>query len=238
MTASLFSYNVKEIVFYQISIKMKLESNLENKISNLNELRSDLLNLAHKNLTLDNKNFYTIDWLFFAAINRSISNIAGFIEMINHDNFLLMNSIVRLQLDTVIRFYAIHLVNDPNDLINRILGGEEIKKIKDKNGNKMTDRYLCEQLSQKDNGFHWVNVYDHGCGFIHLCRTHIPSFLDEQTKSPDGTYQVTFGQHGGNAVSQDTKIESIDCMYHLSTLLYKLLHEWVIEKKLLLSKKS
>lgn len=209
---------------------MKFKSNLENKISNLNELHSDFLNLAHKNLTLDNKNLYSKDWLFFAAINRSISNIAGFIEMVSHDNFLLMNSIIRLQLDTVMRFCAIHLVIDPNDLVNRILHGEKIDKIKDKNGDKMTDRHLCEQLSKKDNGFPWVNVYEHGSGFIHLCKTHILSFIDDQPKFPDGIYQITLGQHGGNAVSQDTKIESIDCMYHLSTLLYKFLHEWVKEK--------
>lgn len=209
---------------------MKLESNLENKVNKLNDVHLDFLKLAHKNLTLDNKNFYSIDWLFFAAVNRSISNIAGFIEMVKNDNFLLMNSIVRFQLDTVMRFCAIYLATDSTDLVNRILSGERIDKIKDKNGKKMTDRYLCEQLSKKDNGFHWINVYEHGSGFIHLCKTHFLSFIDDQSKFPDGTYKITLGKHGGNAVPQETKLESIDCMYHLSTLLYKFLHEWVKEK--------
>jgi len=71
-------------------------------------------------------------------------------------------------MDCVLRTYASTLVSDSTAFCQSVLfNNMQISKIKDKDNNNMTDRYLCESLG------HYLNLpiydsYKKICGFVHF----------------------------------------------------------------------
>ena len=97
--------------------------------------------------------------------------VSGFCDLIERKNFICAAPLVRLMLDNLLRFYAVWLVDKPHDFATEILiEGKEIRKIKDRNGKKMTDKYLADQLSKE---YKWIsNTYRETSGYIHLSSKH------------------------------------------------------------------
>lgn len=98
-----------------------------------------------------------------------------------------MAPIVRMHLDTAIRLHAPQLVDDPNQLADRMLRGENLDKIKDRCGEKLRDAYIRDQMVRawKDQGtdLDWINkIYEKTSGHIHLSNIHTHA-----TTSPVGT---------------------------------------------------
>ena len=72
-----------------------------------------------------------------------------------------------MQLDTALRFYAGFIVHEPHEFAMNVLKGDRIDKMKDKDGNRMTDRYLVTQLA---NEYPWVEeVYERASNYVHYC---------------------------------------------------------------------
>ena len=76
-----------------------------------------------------------------AALHRSISLVRGFCALIP-DNYISAASLVRLQLDSTLRFSALSFVADPEDFAKKVSSGERINKLEDREGERMTDAYL------------------------------------------------------------------------------------------------
>ena len=77
-----------------------------------------------------------------------------------------VRTLLRTQLDSMMRLYAFSLVANPHDMAVKVLGGTHIRKIKDRSGNQLTDAYLVSKLS-KD--IEWLpRVYERTSGFVHL----------------------------------------------------------------------
>jgi len=80
-------------------------------------------------------------------------------------------SLLRIQLDTFIRFHALAISKDSNKFVNDILDGRHIRNMKDKDGNKMTDGYLVDLLSYE---YPWLkDVYKNLSGYIHFSGNHL-----------------------------------------------------------------
>ena len=57
----------------------------------------------------------------------------------------------------LLRIFAGTLVDDTNKFVSDFLQGKHIRNLKDRDGNRMTDRYLVEKLSDE---YPWLpNVY-------------------------------------------------------------------------------
>lgn len=143
------------------------------QIRGLEEQKTSQLALVTRCLDGSNKNFYLEDILVIAALNRSVSNIDSFIHSAIQKNYLTLGSLVRLQLDSVLRLSALWLVADRHDFTRRVIKGEEIRKIKDRDNQQLTDRYLCNLLSRAHNAQWIVQVYKQTSGFIHLSEKHL-----------------------------------------------------------------
>src|SRR6516162_5203015 len=68
-----------------------------------------------------------------AALNRSISLVHGFCTLIP-DNYISAASLVRLQLDSAVRFTALWLVEDREEFAKNVSSGQQINRVKDRDG--------------------------------------------------------------------------------------------------------
>ncbi len=147
-----------------------MSSTIDTKLHELEEIKDDHLSLLETMLRIDS-NLLPMDILVSATVKRSLALIGALSLLVNAKNYSSAASLCRLQLDSCLRLYAAYRVEDPQLLAKKVLEGESIRKIKDKDGQRMTDRYLSDTLGLE---FDWVpNVYRETSGFIHLSKKHI-----------------------------------------------------------------
>ena len=167
------------------------QKNLENAILRLQETENKLLKIGMTMLSSDNGNLFPVDFVAVGAMKRTVSNTEGFITLIKAHNMTSARSLLRIQLDTFMRFSAIWLVDKPHDLANEIIAGKHIRNIKDKNGNKMTDYYLVENLTKE---YPWVkDVYRNLSGYIHFSSTHLFNAI-ENVDNEINTMNIKIGK--------------------------------------------
>ncbi|QOZ44771.1 hypothetical protein XH89_15775 [Bradyrhizobium sp. CCBAU 53340] len=91
--------------------------------------------------------------------------------MIEQRNSLVASSIIRMQLDTVLRLYAMFWVADPEKFAEKVFKGTDINKLKTADGELLTDGYLKKRLGAKND---WIRpVYSETSGYIHFSNRHI-----------------------------------------------------------------
>ena len=96
--------------------------------------------------------------------------IGGFCDLIPK-NYVCAAPLVRLQLDNVLRFSALWLVSDSQDFVTKVLEGKQINKLRDRDGQRMTDRNLVDKMKARHPGVE--QVYDDTCGYVHLSDAHL-----------------------------------------------------------------
>src|SRR5437773_2500032 len=77
------------------------------------EMGKFILSLAH----------YPLDYWAASVLNRSLALISGFATLIEARNFVAAVPLLRLQLDTWLRFSAAWLVVNPHELAVQVLAG-------------------------------------------------------------------------------------------------------------------
>ena len=125
----------------------KSSKSLNEALSDLRKTEDELLKLGQDMLSADGGNLFPVDLLAIGAMKRTASNTEGFITLVEAKNMTSARSLLRVQIDTFMRFSSIWLVDSPHELANDVISGKHIRNIKDKSGQKMTDRYLVDTLS-------------------------------------------------------------------------------------------
>jgi hypothetical protein len=114
---------------------------------------------------------FPLDLMAFGAIKRNISTASAFCLMIESWNMACARALLRIHIDTSLRFSAAWLVEKPHEFANDVLKGERIDKIKDKNGKFLRDAYLVEKRSFD---YAWLpEVYKNLSSYVHLSGSHI-----------------------------------------------------------------
>jgi hypothetical protein len=105
-----------------------------------------------------------------SVLKRSVSLVFGFTSLIKERNFICAASLIRLQLDNLLRFRAAFMVADPNQFVVDVLSGEEVRRLVDRNGEKMTDAFLQRSLASE---YPWPqHLYKATSGYIHFSEQH------------------------------------------------------------------
>jgi hypothetical protein len=126
-------------------------------------------------------------------------------------------SLLRLQLDTVLRLYALFWVADPEDFATKVFNGISVNKLKASDGSLMTDRYLRDRIASKND---WVPaVYAESSGYIHFSHRHIKAALPMEDSTTGqaqvhiGHYDVdmSVGYYGERRLAEDPPGGSPDC---------------------------
>ena len=142
------------------------------------------------------------------------------------NNYLCAAPLVRLQLDSVLRFSGAALVDDPHDFALKILAGTPVRRIKDRDGEPMTDARLVGKLK---GDYPWMpNVYEFTSGFIHLSEKHIIHTVHKL--GDDGTMQTMIGP-GDEHVPDEFKLEAIQALDAITDVALHFVLSWVLTKR-------
>ena len=130
----------------------------------------------------------------------------------------------------MLRLYAPHLIDyNIDEFALKVIGGNPIRKLKDKDNQKMTDARLVEKISEQKD-FEWViKVYEAGNAFVHYSDQLI--FASMKTKNrEERIVNFTVGKHD-NFIPLSEKHGAICWMHEITDGLIFLTHSWVTQKQ-------
>jgi hypothetical protein len=167
---------------------------------------------------------FPMDLYTFSALDRSLHNLAGFQILLENDNYLCALPILRMQLDTLMRYWAFTLVQNAHEFADEVLKGMPIRKIKDRCNKALTDVYIVEQLNKSDP---WIkHVYDFCCNYVHFSEAHIKAVIDNSPKTEDGTYRNIHLTIKDKNVPISHKNEAIDAFKLITEGLFETIQLW------------
>lgn len=195
-------------------------------LKGIEERNKKLLALGQKMFSAYGGNIYPVDLLAIGAIKRTVSMSGGIKLLVNAFNMICARSLLRLQIDTVIRFFSVFIVEEPHDFALKILGGEQINHLIDSSGKKMTDAYLVSKLAPDHP---WLpNVYKNLSGYIHFSDQHLFSPVQN---IDDGTHTVEYAiQEKDTKYPEFSWVEVVDCFNECTDIFMKYLEGWIFTK--------
>lgn len=161
-----------------------MEERVRQAITQLRLLRDMYYESAKTILGVAPANFYHTDFFYIGVLNRSYCLLRGFCDLLDSENFVSAVPLVRLQLDCCLRAAAPGIVANPAVFASAVLGGTLVKDLKDRDGQKLTDKRLLDLLI---TDYPWIqDVYREASGFVHFSDKHIFNSLrieSEQERS-------------------------------------------------------
>ena len=199
---------------------------LENKLREIEESKDHHLSLCETMLRAGDSKLFSMDIMVAAAIKRSLALSDAFASLVRSQNYSIAASLCRLQLDSCLRLSAAYRVQDPHQLASDVLAGKPIRKMKDRDGQKMTDRYLSETLGLE---LDWVpRVYNSTSGFIHLSEKHLVSIFGEMD-SDTGRTSIEIGP-GDQNIPNQYWLEMASGFLATTDLLIQYVEGWISAK--------
>lgn len=196
-------------------------------IKNLRELEKEHTAMGMEIMKAAEGAIYPLDLLAISVLNRSVCLLVGFCDLMEKENFVAATPLLRLQLDNLLRFHAAWLVKDPHDFSTDILKGFQINKMKDREGNIMSDRYLVDKISgeypiMKD-------IYKHTSGYIHLSDKHMFNSFGSK-KDETGRFNTKVGSKD-SFVPESSYIEMLRAFFDVTGVLFRYLKGWAVTKE-------
>ena len=128
------------------------------------------LKLAEAMLKAGGRKMYLADMFWIAVMQRSLALCSGIFGLVKDWNYVCAGSLMRLQLDNLMRCYLVSCTPKGQDFIKPIFEGKRLNKEKDHEGKKLTDRRLRELCAE---AYPWLDkVYEETSKLIHLSEKH------------------------------------------------------------------
>lgn len=204
----------------------KHSQNVLNSLEEIEKRRVKLLGLSKQMVEANGGDLYPVDLFGLGAIKRTISTASGFRLLIESFNLICARVLLRMQIDTALRFCAIFLTESPQKFASDVLGGRQINKLKDSLGNKMTDAYLVSRLAPEHP---WLpDVYKNLSGYVHFSDQHLFSPI-QRVDSESRIVEYRIGETDIK-FPEFSWIEAIDCFNDAIDIFTKYLEKWIIQK--------
>ena len=198
---------------------------LDERIKHIESLADLHLKHLMEMMKADGGKIFGLDLLAQAAFKRSMSLCAGFACLVRSKNYLSAATLVRLQLDTCLRFFAAFIVEHPHDFARSVLNGVPVRKLKDRSGKLMTDRHLVETLGIK---YDWMpRVYDATSGFVHLSERHVFAVWEPDA---EGKPSIVIGPTDDH-FDDSLWVELADAFLACTDALFEYLKGWTFTKQ-------
>lgn len=137
----------------------------------LDRLRVHHLDLVRRVLEVDDGNVYLTDLLIVSIMQRSYGLVEAVIDCVDSYNLAAAAPLLRMQLDSLTR--VCYVANAPlaDDLVRALLDGVEFQKMKDADGQRLTDGRLVKLATPSHP---WLPaVYKETSGWVHLSINHL-----------------------------------------------------------------
>jgi len=160
------------------------------------------------------------------AVKRCASQSYSLRLLIEGWNLLCARALLRMQIDTALRFSALWLVKAPHNVAREILRGGRLDKMKDRQGKRMTDAYLVSKLASQHP---WLpSVYERTSGYIHFSGAHMFSPIAEVRKDAREVEYV-IGETDTN-YPESSWLEVVECFNDATDIFLHYLAGWVRTK--------
>ncbi|MCD2177644.1 hypothetical protein [Rhizobium sp. C1] len=190
------------------------------RLEDLERVEAELLDTLQNELP-KRKATYTLLYLCGVA-RRTLAQSRAFKNCVQDQNGLVALALIRLQLDTVLRVYALYWVNDPHSFAQEVFEGKQIDKIKAADGQLMKDRYLIERLLPRNP---WINdVYKNTSGLIHFSSRHIHASIRNKGTT-EGEYEIFIGPNNPEHEYSDFE-EMNSAFFHTTAMINVAVDYW------------
>lgn len=210
-------------------MKPQHSESLEVSLARLTDLDQVHLDLGKQMFEAYGGALYGMDLLATGALNRSKAHIAGFRYLIEAKNLICAGALLRLQLDTALRFYAAFLVENPHEFALGILDGRRVRDQRDRDGKRMTDSYLVKRLGVECA---WVpRVYERTSGYVHLSAAHLLSAIGPVEGSQQSDRCISLKITAEDKALPDwIYIEAVDAFRASTEVFLRYVEGWVFTK--------
>ena len=203
----------------------------KNVAASLEELASDAQRLRRIMIELiapPGSPMFPMDFLAFAATKRHTSTTSAFVSAINSWNMVVARSLLRIHIDTSLRFSAAWHVENPHDFSMEVLKGARIDKLKARSGDRLMDAHLVKLHTDEHP---WLpNVYERLCGYVHFSGAHITDSINDLSGG-DGTIEFLISDQD-NKFPEFSWLEVADWFREATGILETYLRGWGTAKKL------
>lgn len=167
------------------------------------------------------EDLFAYNMFMLSLVNRAMSINRGFLTLTDSDNYLCAIPLLRMQTDNCLRFYALSIVEERDSFIKSWLDGGKISDYRVKDSNqKMTDRYLVQQLEYKYQNV--TGIYDSSCSYVHFSREN---FLNTMY-SVDDSNKIHGRIDGRDRIPKNVKFNINQCMVYVNNILIDLIYEY------------
>lgn len=202
---------------------------VESLLQALERDKDELLKLCMDVVGPSGSPMYPLDWMVFAAIKRTVSTSSATVAMVRAWNMVCARSLLRMHIDTALRFSAAWLVSDPHQFATNVMKGEPINKMTDRTGKRpLSDAFLVETHKAE---YPWLpDVYKNLCGYVHFSASHI---TDSISNFEDASRNVEFEMSATDLKFPDFSwIEVVNCFRESTSILSWYLQGYAETKKL------
>lgn len=169
-----------------------------------------------------NNKVYLTDFIYRAALKRSLALHRGFCDLIQARNFTCAASLVRLQLDNCLRVVALDFVADRDKFVLAVMSGKPIRNMKATTGEPLTDKFLCDKIALQHS---WINtLYKDASDYIHLSEKHIFATIRSDPANQD-MFTWYFGEYDP-FVSSDDYLQVIYAFAKATELFFAIVSSW------------
>lgn len=203
-------------------------SQLQAKLAELRGQKDVYHEILLKMSVADGCTAFPVDLLSVAVTHRAVSLIEGFCLLIEQRNFVCAAPLIRLLLDTLLRFSALWLVEDAHEIVPKLIDDTDLRKIKNREGQFLSDSYLVQKLSAE---YPWVTrVYRETSGYIHLSLKHFFNPIGEIQKN-SRRVQFSIGDMD-SVLPFSIYNEAVDVVLATSKILLRYLYGWAHTKEI------
>lgn len=138
-------------------------------IVELDEIKKQYIEYLKDFILKDNSIYYKTA-MINAVLQRSLSIIDAYKKLILDNNIMIMNSLIRMQIDNCIYIYGVHILYEDRKDINKIfkdtiLKNKQLKNFKVKS-KRLSDYYIVSKIDEFQVDF--KDMYKFYCRFVHF----------------------------------------------------------------------
>jgi hypothetical protein len=175
----------------------------------------------------DGAPMFPLDLLASGAVKRAVSAISAMKLLVDSWNIVSARLLLRTHIDTALRFSASWLVHNPHEFATLVISGQPINKLKDREGQRLTDARL---VIIRSGDYPWLpNVYDNLCDYVHFSASHLAAATT--SVEDDGSLSLLISETDFD-FPESSWLELIDCFQETSAILLKFLHGYSTTKRL------
>lgn len=200
-----------------------LAPELKAALADLEALESEHIEVGSQVFAALDGKVFPCDCLVLSGIDRSLALLQGFGLLMSNGTYPAATHLLRSQLDTTLRVYAVlEEVDDPHDVAHALLSGTPLHQIKDKAGKRLRDARILDLLADRPI---FREVYDGCSGFVHFSYEHALNFLRKCEVSSDGEIEFLMTP-GDDHVSIQSKVGACRLFESMTRSVLGIGREW------------